>query len=222
MSQLRIGPDWASQIQILRDSITEDTNLVRFDNAFYRLCRPGPDVAVRLLPATGPGGLDLVIKPLDLYVARIGGRVFERYASTLDQQTRDLGGLSAAVQQLPTAQGKPLFEMQSLLVFCVAESLRSDEVATAIEQAMRASLGTLRGVAPRLPMERLLRIARSWGQGSEEVFRVLSKEAAAIVMQPRAALTEAQRRFSERVDLAPVDAALHESVRAIKALKRPG
>jgi hypothetical protein len=221
MSVLRIGPDWATQIQVLRDSVTEDTNLIRFDNGFYRICRPGPDFTVRL--QAGPGaGIELVMQSADLYVKRIDGKPFERYASTLDTQERDFGGLSNAVMALPRSQGTALFELQSLLVFCVGESLRSDEVATAIEQAIRATTHALRGVAPRLPMARLLRQARTWGQGSEAILGAVSKEARDIVLQPRAGLPEAQRRFSERVDLAKIDPALHEAVRGIKVLKRPG
>jgi hypothetical protein len=221
MSVLRVGPDWATQIKTLRDAVTEDTNLIRFDNGFYRICRPGPDFVVRLQPGTGGAGIELVMQSRDLYVTRIDGKPFERYASTLDGQTRDYGGLSGAVSALPGARGTELFELQSLLVFCVGESLRSDEVAIAIEQAMRASVGGLRGVSPRLPMTRLLRIARSWGQGSDAIFAAMSPEARALVLQPRASMTESQRRFSERIDLSRIDPALHDSVRAIKVLKRP-
>ena len=48
MFLLRIAEDWSSRIRDIRDANTDDTNLIRFDNAHYRLCRPGPSTFMGL------------------------------------------------------------------------------------------------------------------------------------------------------------------------------
>ena len=226
MHLLRINADWARQIATLRDATTEETHLIRFDNGFYRICRPGHgQFQVLLKPGddkTGNApGVRLTLQEKDLYVADIDGRRFERYASTLDQMQPTASGLDAAVRRLPQANGEELFRLQSLIVFCIAESLRSDQVATAVGQMFLSSTAGLLGVGPTLPTPRLLEQARCWGQASNAVHAALSPEARAIVVKRRTELTPQQRQFSERVDMGRIEAALQERARAVKVLKRP-
>lgn len=227
MFLLRIAEDWSSQIGRIRDANTDETHLIRFDNTYYRLCRPGPETfSVRVAPGTGrvDEGLTLAIRVRDLYVTHIGTHLFGRYASTLDRLAPQALTLDQAVHELPTAQGDRRFELQSMLVFCVAESLRNDLIATAVGQMIGATLGNpiLRGPAAHLPIREYLPVARAWGQTSDALFQALSPQAQGIVLRPRSALSLAERRFYERVELAKIPPHLVVVARSIKVLKRPG
>ena len=175
MFTLRIGSTWESEIATIRDAITDDTNLIRFDNACYRMCRSDAgSFAVKLAPVAAPSefAIRLSVQTRDLYVSEIAGHRFDRYASTLDLLTPQALGLNSALLELPNATGKRLFELQSLIVLCVAESLRSDHVATAVGQTIRATTTGLLGAPTRLPTFELLRTARAWGgQTSDAIFR---------------------------------------------------
>ena len=191
MHLLRINADWARQIATLRDATTEETHLIRFDNGFYRICRPGHgQFQVLLKPGddkTGNApGVRLTLQEKDLYVADIDGRRFERYASTLDQMQPTASGLDAAVRRLPQANGEELFRHAQF----------------AVKQAKLAG-------------------QPCWGQASNAVHAALSPEARAIVVKRRTELTPQQRQFSERVDMGRIEAALQERARAVKVLKRP-
>lgn len=227
MFLLRIAEDWSSRIRDIRDANTDDTNLIRFDNTHYRLCRPGPSTfMVKVAPGTGrvEEGITLTLRVRDLYVTQIGARCFGRYASTLDRLTPQALTLDQAVHELPTAQGDRLFEWQSLLVFCVAESLRNDRIATAVGQMISATMGNpiLRGPAVHLPIRDYLPVARTWGQTSDAIFQALSPQAQGIVLRPRSELSLVERRFYERVDETQIPPHLVRNARTIKVLKRPG
>lgn len=227
MFLLRIAENWPSRIGEIRDANTDETHLIRFDNTFYRLCRPGPETfSVKVVPGTGrvDEGITLAIRVRDLYVTHVGTRMFGRYASTLDRLAPQALTLDQAVHELPTAQGDRLFELQSMLVFCVAESLRNDLIATAVGQMIGATMGDpiLRGPAVHLPIGDYLAVARAWGQTSDAIFQALSPQAQGIVLRPRSELSLEERRFYERVDLAKIPPNLVRVARSIKVLKRPG
>ncbi len=100
MFLLRIAEDWASQMSRIRDAHTDDTHLIRFDNTYYRLCRPGPETfQVKVTPGTGrvDEGITLTLQVCDLYVTHIGNRLFGRYASTVDRLTPQALTLDQAV-----------------------------------------------------------------------------------------------------------------------------
>ena len=224
MYPLRIDPTWATRIAAIRDANSEDTNLIRFDNAFYRVCRAGgAQISVQLSPYDGGAAdvLSLMIGTQDFYVAQIGGRPFDRYASTIDQINIDAGALNNAVREVKNATGTRLFELQSMLVFCVAESIRSDLIATQIGQTIRASMGNLLGVSVRIPIGQMLPQARAWGQSSDAVWAAITPEARAIFSKPLASRTPTERRFSERINENAVDGALRTTARGVKVLKRP-
>lgn len=227
MFLLRIAENWSSRIGEIRDANTDETHLIRFDNTFYRLCRPGPETFnVNVVPGTGrvDEGITLTLRVRDLYVTHVGTRLFGRYASTLDRLAPQALTLDQAVHELPTAQGERLFEWQSMLVFCVAESLRNDRIATAVGQTIGATVGNpiLRGPAAQLPIRDYLPVARTWGQTSDALFQALSPQAQGIVLRPRSGLSLEERRFYERVDLTKIPPHLVRGARSIKVLKRPG
>lgn len=224
MYQLRFDPSWSHQISALRDANSEDTNLIRFDNAFYRVCRAGSaQIMVQLLPDSGAAtaALPLQIGTQDFYVSLIDGQSFGRYASTLDAMRLDAPTLNNAIRDVRTATGDRRFELQSLIVFCVAESIRSDQIAVQIESTIRASMGRLLGVAPSISVGAMLPQARAWGQSCDAIWAALSPEARAIFSKPVAARTPTERRFSERVNENTLDPALKMTARGVKVLKRP-
>ena len=223
---LPIDGDWSARIGEIRDATTEDTNLIRFDNSFYRVCRDNPgtfQISLYSDSIGGTGVVPLTMQLRDLYITQIGHRPFETYAATVGEEAPQAQTLRGAVHALQRGQllGDDLFLKQSVLVLCVAESLRSDYTATVIEQTIRASTTGLLGVPTRLRTGDLLRAARSWGQASDAIFRSLSPQARQIAMRSRASLSPEQRRFFEPTDIRKIDPELRDVSKAVKVLKRP-
>ncbi|MGU7771064.1 ribosome-inactivating family protein [Burkholderia sp. MR1-5-21] len=224
---LRVAPDWSTQIARIRNDISEDTNLIRFDNTFYRVCRAGGSFAIMLMPQSGAGGgLTLTMRMKDVYVETIGGQPITQYAATLDKAAPNAFALDEAIYKLaPRASARlstdERFAAQSIIVFCVAESLRFSHVATAVGQAILASHGQLRGASGRLGLDTWMPLVKNWGNASEAIFGVMSDRARAIALQPRAMLSEDDRRFSEQVNTASLPGRLPEFARSVTLLKRP-
>jgi hypothetical protein len=223
MFTLRVSHDWAAQIQQIRDAVTEDSNLIRNDHAFYRVCRAGEqcfDLMVQ--PRSGGRGVRMTLRERDLYVLHVNGRLIEQYAKTLDRLRGEPMSLDNALYELGKPSPERVFELNTLVVFCVAESLRNDHIATTIGQVIRTSTTGLIGAPTMLPIVQMRAAAHLWGQASEAIFAALSPAAHDIALRPRAQLTPLQRRFSERVDLSRVDSRLLALAREVKVLKRPG
>ncbi len=221
---LRIDATWAQQIAKLRDATTDDTNLIRFDNTHFRVARQQPTrVTISLQPSGGrlSDAVAMEMNTTDFYVSTVAGKPFGRYASTIDKLQPEAASLDNAIYALNTANGTKRFELQSLLVFCVAESIRSDWIATKLGQMIAASTGQLLGPPKSFDVGAMLPRARAWGQSSDAVWAAISPNARRIYAQPRAALNTADRQFSERVDEAKLDASLVQFVRGLKVLKRP-
>jgi hypothetical protein len=225
MFTLRVSHDWASQIQQIRDTVTEDSNLIRFDNAFYRVCRAGEQCFDLLVQprsgGSGGRGVRMTLRERDLYVLHVNGRLIEQYAKTLDRLRGEPMSLDNALYELAKPTPERVFELNTLVVFCVAESLRNDHIATLIGQVIRTSTTGLIGAPTMLPIVQMRAAAHLWGQASEAIFQAMSPAARDIALRPRAQLTPLQRRFSERVDLSRVDSRLATLVREVKVLKRP-
>ena len=224
MYSLRIDPSWPQQIAVIRDATTDDTNLVRFDNAFFRLCRAvAATITIRLTPSSGRVQDQLLLEmgTRDFYVTRIGGHPFERYASTIDQLRPSASSLDNAVHEVRTATGERLFQLQSLLVLCVAESIRSDHIANHIGQMIAASQGRLLGVAPQLNVADYLPQIRDWGKTCDAIWAAMSPEARRIYTTPRSALSAEDHRFSERVNESAISSEFLLFARAVKVLKPP-
>jgi hypothetical protein len=224
MFQLRIDPSWPEKIAAIRDATTEDTNLIRFDNGFYRVCRAAPsNVTVNLMPSDGQvkNQLPMVIGTKDFYVSEIGGHPFDRYSSKIDLLHPSAGSLENALLEVRTATGERLFQLRTLLVFCVAESIRSDMIAIRIGQMIAASRGQLLGAPTQLKVSDYLPQVRNWGQASDAVWGAISPEAKRIFSKLRGTLTPAERQFSERVNENAVAGEFKMFARAVKVLKRP-
>jgi hypothetical protein len=229
MFELSINSDWQKQIADIRNATTDDTNLIRFDNSFYRVCRAAvAEITVTLKTTTNsamsgrpPVELPMVIGTRDFYVSHIGGQPFDRYASTIDQLRPSAGSLENALYEVRTATGDRLFQLRTLLVFCVAESIRSDMIATRVGQMIAASTDNLRGVSRQLNVSDYLPQIRNWGRASDAVWAALSPEARQIATKLRSTLKPAERQFSERVNENAISGEFRAFARSVKVLKRP-
>jgi hypothetical protein len=223
---LRVAPDWNTQIEQIRNRNTEDTNLIRFGNDFYRKCRNNNTTfGILLNPSTGEEAkkLFLILQTRDLYITHINRSPFVGYSKTLDQVAANAPSLDSSIHTLSANRpSSNLYNLQSLIVFCVAESLRSDYVATKVSQMISASMISLRGVPIGLQMLELLRIAHQWKNSSDAIFNSLSPQAKTILVKPRALLSQAERRFYERVDVERIPADFRRFANAFKVLKIPG
>ena len=227
MHVLQIGPQWASQIAAIRDAHSEDSNLIRFDNSYYRCCRAAGSpftVALRAAAGHGSGELALVIDPQTFYVTSIGGQPMGRYASTLLGMPLNAARLSSAVHDLAGGRsaGSDAFLQRSQLVFAVAESIRFDHLATALEQSMRATTMPIKGVGVDLNTRQWWDFVHDWGQTCDAIHGATSEAMRAVLGRPRAGLTSAERRRHEIVDLGGLPVHLRDCARATKVLKRPG
>lgn len=100
---LRVAPDWAAQIEQIRNKNTEDTNLIRFGNDFYRKCRnDNTTFGILLSPSTGEEAkkLFLILQTRDLYITHINRSPFVGYSKTLDQATASALNLDSAIHTL--------------------------------------------------------------------------------------------------------------------------
>lgn len=226
MHLLQIGPNWANQIAAIRDAHTDDTNLVRFGNNFYRVCRAdGHRFEVAVMPSNGTPAdvLRLSLDSNDLYVSLIGGQPMGRYASTFDLEQPRAGNLDDALHSLIRGSARPeeSFRKRCLVVFCVAESIRNDHLATELEHAFVASRGQMLGVPTALDLQEWWRITHQWGQACDAIFASLTPAMLDILRRGRNALTPAQRRHSEYVDIARLPPRFVRAAQTFKVLTRP-
>ena len=221
MFTLRMAPDWAEQVRRIREAVTEETHLIRPDNGFYRVCRAG-DAAfrVRVVPDGGMRGVELRLRESDLEVTHVDGARFEIEAARPDLRRLQALALDEALLAATRGTGAQRVEAQSLLVSCVAGSLRSDALAVRLGQALRVVTGGLPG-ASALPIGELLQQVRAWGQACESIFNTITSTARGIALRRRAELTPLQRHFSERVEIAKVEPGLQAAACNTQVLKRP-
>jgi hypothetical protein len=222
MFTLRVAPDWAEQIRKIRDAVTEETHLIRPDNGFYRVCRAGDATfQLRVLPSTGGRGVELRLRESDLELTHVDGGPFDAGAARLDPRRLQTPALDQALLALPGATGQARVEAQSLLVSCVAGSLRSDVLAAKVGQLLRVVATGRPAASAQLPAGELLQEARAWAPACESIFNAISSTARGIALKRRSELTPLQRHFSERVELAKVEPGLQAAARSITVLKRP-
>ncbi|NDZ17792.1 hypothetical protein C7T35_34460 [Variovorax sp. WS11] len=225
MHKLHLDERWLEEIAAIRDSVTEESGLIRDDGARYRICRLGPAFTVELFPSFSRAdeGIELVFDPQDLYCHRVGGHASGRYPSTLDKVTRNVHGIDAAIRGVPRMNDvRERFEPQMLLVFCVAESLRFDRIAVVMDQIIRA--GTGRGGQhhrPTLETGPLFELFKNWGSVGAAVWRAVSAGARALGALPLARLTQEQREHTEAVALLHGDMRWRDAALAVRAIKPP-
>ena len=226
MHKLDLNQLWLAEIAAIRDSVTEESGLIRADGVRYRICRPGPAFTVELFPSFSRAdeGIELVFDPQDLYCHRVGGHASGRYPSTLDMVTRNVHGIDAAIRGVPGMNDvRERFEPQMLLVFCVAESLRFDRIAVVMDQIIRA--GTGRGEqhhSPALETGPLYALFKNWGSVSAAMWRAVSAQVRALGALPHARLTREQREHTEAVALLPADTRWRDAAMAVSVIKPPG
>ncbi len=213
--------DWEAQVDAVRDARTDPTPLIRFDNTFYRICRDLGDETfqLRLTCSLTSHVVDLTMRYRDLYVTHINHRAFETYAMTFKDMDFSPMAVDSALQGLSGSTGKRLFEMQSVLVFCVAESLRNDQIATKIGQAIRASTQALRGVDQHIKVGTMAAEFNAWGKTSEAIFRALLPATRDELMQVQGHASGAFFKQWQRVSLLPKDRHLEPYARNLKVLK---
>jgi hypothetical protein len=174
MHQLTVGPAWSTQISQIRNAHSEDTNLIRFGNNFYRLCRDTNDsFLVSLFPSDNPLArpLEFEMREKDFYINELAGAPIVNYAATFDAASVSAGTLDSAIYDLVgnKVNGVRAFTLRTLIVFCVAESIRNDHLATALEQTMRASQMHIGGVDKQLMVEPWWNLSHQWGQACDAI-----------------------------------------------------
>ncbi len=230
MFVLQVGAEWTQQINRLRDTLTDDSNFIRRDNRFFRLCRNSGrtvEVALRTSRLTPAADLVLSIQESDFYIHRMGGQlVFNNgqypkggILEGLTPTMLSLDGAIQAVKKDPTSGA--LLKDRTLIAFCVAESLRSDTVAMSIDFMQKQSTSKVLGLDPAAEMVRLVRFAQNWGQASDTIRDALSDKGYEIALKPRGLMNLEERRYSERVDWSRIDARVEDVAGGVKALKLP-
>lgn len=177
MHQLTVGPNWASQISKIREAHSDDTNLIRFDNTFYRICRNSSDLFAILLYAgddLGSSPLQIQVREKDFYIIELAGISMGRYASTFNFGTTSAGILNSAIHDLigNKANGERAFSLRSLIVFCVAESIRNDQFATELDQTIRAEKMYIGGVKKELKIAPWWDLSHQWGKTSNAIHQL--------------------------------------------------
>jgi len=224
MHSLEIGPDWAQAIAEIRDAHTQDTNLIRFDNVCYRVCEHDPGTfGVMLEAPSSKVRLPLSISAQDLYVTHVGGTPFGRYPSTIDTLKTQSPGIVGALHDVANGNvsGEHAFLLRGLLVFCVAESIRSDHIAHAVGDIMKTGLRKVQGTPEALEVAKYVDLAHTWGNSSDAIVSALSREGQEAVTKPISQLTAAQRWHTERVDLTKIPPQFQDFAKQVKVLKRP-
>lgn len=222
---LVIGPDWAQQIARLRDDLTEDTNIIRWGNDCYRCCRDGAPRTLLLHTHDDAQALQLQLRPRDLYITHIAGHMdMGRYGSLTGTGQVDGQRLSHAVQALSRGQahGDEAFALRSLVVFCVAESLRFDGLAREVGYTILLGQNKVLGTETPMPIKRWWAIVHGWGQACDAVWAGLEPELRQAALRPRRELDAAQRALFQRARYEHMPSANRAVAQAAKALKRPG
>lgn len=222
MHELVIRPDWAQQIGRLRELLTEDTQIIRWGNNFYRCCRSGPPVAVQVATPDGRQALPLQLRPDDLYVTRVGSSTdMGRYGSLTGSLSVSAPGLDHAVRALArgAVHGDEAFGLRSLLVFSVAEALRFDSLAHELGFALRTV--DVAGGARAMPLARWWPIVHAWGQACDAVWAGLDADLRRASLLPAAARSGEDRTRSARASYERLGGAVLEAAKGCAVLKRP-
>ncbi len=222
MHELVIRPDWAQQIGQLRVRLTEDTNIVRWGNNFYRCCRSGPPVALRLATSDRSVVLPLQLRPQDLYITQLGSATqMGRYGSLAGELSVSAPKLEHAVRSLAggTVHGDEAFGLRSLVVFCVAEALRFDSLAHDVGFALH-TMGVAGG--PRaMPLGRWWPTVHAWGQACDAVWAGLDVDLRRASLQPAATRAGGDRTLSGRATYERLSGAVLDAAKGAAVLKLP-
>ena len=222
MDELVIRPDWAQQISQLRERLTEDTNIIRWGNNFYRCCSNGPPVALRVATADRSVALLLQLRPGDLYITEVGATsAMGRYGSLTNELSISAQKFEHAVRRLAggTAHGEEAFGLRSLVVFCVAETLRFDNLAHEVGFALRTM--DVAGGAKALPLGRWWPTVHAWGKACDAVWAGLAPDLRRASLLPAQARTGHDRTVSGRPTYDRMVGTVLDAAKGTAVLKRP-
>ncbi len=222
MDELVIRPDWAQQIGQLRERLTEDTNIIRWGNGFYRCCRSGPPVGLRLAVSDRSVTLPLQLRLNDLYITQVGSATeMGRYGSLTGELSVSAPKLDHAVRSLAggTVHGDEAFGLRSLVVFCVAEALRFDSLAHEVGFALR--MVDVAGGARAMPLGRWWPTVHAWGQACDAVWSGLDAELRRASLLLAAVRNGQDRTRSARATYERMSGTVLEAAKAAAVLKRP-
>ena len=222
MHELVIRPDWAQQIGQLRERLTEDTNIIRWGNNFYRCCRNDAPVTLRLMTPGSSVALPLQMRPRDLYITQVGlASDMGRYGSLTGELSVSGPKLDHAVRSLArgSVHGDEAFGLRSLVVFCVAEALRFDSLAHDVEFAMRTQ--DVAGGAKEKPLKDWWPVVHAWGQACDAVWVGLEAELRRASLLPAAARQGPDRTRSGRASYERMNGTVLEAAKGAAVLKRP-
>ncbi len=222
MHELVIRPDWAQQISQLRGRLTEDTNIIRWGNNFYRCCRCGPPIALRVATPDRSAALPLQLRPSDLYITRMGlATEMGRYGSLTGELSVSAPKLEHAVRSLAggTVHGDEAFGLRSLVVFCVAEALRFDSLAHDVGFALRSV--DVAGGAKAMPLGRWWPTVHAWGQACDAIWAGLDVDLRRASLLPETTRTGGDRTRSGRAAYERMSGAVLEAAKGAAVLKRP-
>ncbi|MEJ8826796.1 hypothetical protein WKW80_33135 [Variovorax humicola] len=222
MHELVIRPDWAQQIGQVRASLTEDTNIIRWGNTFYRCCRSGAPVALRVVTPDRTVALSLEMRPNDLYITRVGlATEMGRYGSLTSELFVSAPKFEHAVRSLAagSVHGDQAFGLRSLVVFCVAEALRFDSLAHDVGFALLSV--NVAGGARAMPLGHWWPTVHAWGQACDAVWAELDVDLRRASLLPAALRKGQDRTRSARATYSRMSADLLNAARGAAVLKLP-
>jgi len=220
--ELVIRPDWAQQIGQLRERLTEETNIIRWGNNFYRCCRNGPPVALRVATPDRSVALLPQLRPCDLYITQVGlASEMGRYGSLTGELSVSAPKFEHAVRSLAggTVHSDEAFGLRSLVVFCVAEALRFDSLAYDVGFALRTV--DVAGGAKAMPLGRWWPTVHAWGRACDAVWAGFDAELRRASLLPAALRRGPDRTRSARATYERMGGPVLEAARGAAVLKRP-
>lgn len=222
MHELVIRPDWAQQISQLRERLTEDTNVIRWGNNFYRCCRSGPPVTLHVATADRSVALSLQLRPSDLYIIQVGlATEMGRHGSLTGELAVSAPKFEHAVRSLCKGgvHGDEAFGLRSLVVFCVAESLRFDSLAHDVGFALRTV--DVAGGTKAMSLGRWWATVHAWGQACDAIWAEMDVELRRASLLPATARNGPQRTQSGRAHYERMSGAVLDAAKGAAVLKRP-
>ena len=246
---LRVGRTWDTQIAAIRNAVTEDTNLIRYDNTFYRICSNAlpPSFTVSVLPSTVSPPLVLNMRTRDLYVELIGGHPFENYSHNLDRMPFEATATSGEDAERGFARqrdSRPAAHTGRRQAHAQARRPLPRAIACRVLRgriaAVRQDRDRTRAVLPivlrpepsgdRQFAERgradpvpafVAADGEELGKDDQDVFDGIPDKMREIVVQPRSRLSPADRQASARVDLVGFGDVTRSIAPGMRVLMRP-
>ncbi len=166
--------------------------------------------------------LSLQLRPSDLYITRVGmATEMGRYGSLSGELSVSTPKFEHAVRSLArgTVHGDEAFGLRSLVVFCVAESLRFDSLAHAVGFALHT--GNVAGGTKPMLLGGWWSTVHAWGQACDAVWSGLDAELRRASLLPAEKRSGPDRTRSARATYQGLSGAVLEAAKSAAVLKRP-